>query len=230
MDLSGGLVLSINSPGGDGLAAERIISICRSYSGTGEFWAVVPGKAKSAATMVCFGASRVIMGPTSELGPVDPQLILRGPTMSRFSAYNVVKSYEDLFNRAARAKGNLEPYLQQLQRYDAREIQELRSALDLAEDISVRALATGMLSGSTPAQIKKKIGTFLTPEITKTHGRPIYRDEASTCGLNVEKVDAADPVWEKVHELYVRTNDYVNRDASKVVESEDHAYEAAPPE
>ncbi len=56
MDLSNGLAIVINSPGGDGLAAERIVNICRSYSGTGEFWTIVPGKAKSAATMICMGS------------------------------------------------------------------------------------------------------------------------------------------------------------------------------
>lgn len=36
MDLSKGFALVINSPGGDGIAAERIINVCRTYSGTGE--------------------------------------------------------------------------------------------------------------------------------------------------------------------------------------------------
>lgn len=76
MDLSKGLIIMINSPGGDGLAAERIINVCRSYSGTGEYQVIVPGKAKSAATMVCFGASAIYMSPTSELGPVDPQIVI----------------------------------------------------------------------------------------------------------------------------------------------------------
>jgi len=55
---SKGIALVINSPGGIGLSAERIINICRHYSGTGEYWAVVPNKAKSAATMICLGASQ----------------------------------------------------------------------------------------------------------------------------------------------------------------------------
>ena len=116
-DLSDGLALFISSPGGDGLSAERIVNICRSYSGTGEFWVIVPGKAKSAATMVCFGASKIIMGASSELGPIDPQhtIIAEGKVPSRFSVYNIVKSYEDLFKRAVELKdGRLEPFLQQI--------------------------------------------------------------------------------------------------------------------
>ena len=85
LDLSDGLMLYIDSPGGSPLAAERIIKMCRSYSGTGEFWAFVAGKAKSAATMICLGASKIIMSETAELGPVDPQFIVREGNQNRFS-------------------------------------------------------------------------------------------------------------------------------------------------
>lgn len=71
---SGGkIVLLINSPGGQGLAAERIVNVCRSYSNN-QFEVLVPHMAKSAATMICFGASLIHMSPTAELGPVDPQV------------------------------------------------------------------------------------------------------------------------------------------------------------
>ena len=77
----------------------------------------MPNKAKSAATMVCLGASEILMGPSSELGPVDPQF--SDPQSGQwFSAYNIVQSYEDLFARAAQETGNLEPYVMQLGRYD----------------------------------------------------------------------------------------------------------------
>lgn len=71
IDVSKGFALVINSPGGNGLAAERIINLCRSYSGTGDYWTIIPGKAKSAATMICLGSSKIIMSKTSELGPID---------------------------------------------------------------------------------------------------------------------------------------------------------------
>ena len=38
LDLSNGLALMLSSSGGDGLAAERIVNTCRSYSGTGDYW------------------------------------------------------------------------------------------------------------------------------------------------------------------------------------------------
>lgn len=225
MDLSEGLALFISSPGGDGLAAERIINVCRSYSKKNEYWTIVPGKAKSAATMICFGASKIIMGATSELGPIDPQLTIpEGGTVKRFSAYNVVESYNDLFSRAVKEKGNLQPYLQQLANYDEREIKELMAALSLSEDIAIRSLASGMMENMSEKDIKKKIEIFLTPKRTKTHGRPIYSEEAKGCGLEIETKDVKDKFWELVYELYIRTNNFVSTKTAKCIESKNHSF------
>ncbi|MEW6533316.1 MAG: hypothetical protein AB1473_20965 [Thermodesulfobacteriota bacterium] len=225
VDLSKGLALVLSSPGGDGLAAERIINVCRQYSGTGEYWAVVPSKAKSAATIVCFGASKIIMGGTSELGPIDPQIIIPDTGLKQFSVYNIVKSYDNLFRRAVRQKsGNLQPYIQQLEHYDEREITELRAAMELAADIAVKSLRSGMLDGKTAKEIKDSLKGFLTPEQTKIHARPIYRDQATKAGLNIEVVNIRSEVWNLMYELYIRTDNFVSSRALKCVETRNHSF------
>lgn len=224
MDLKSGLALFINSPGGYGLTAERIITICRNYSGTKEYIIIVPNKAKSAATMICFGAIKIYMSPTSELGPVDPQLSLPDSTMKRFSAYNVVESYDELFTRAEKTKGNLEPYLQQLQHYDEREIKEFRAAISLSEDISVKTLASGMMKDTSEDDIRKKIKVFLNPKKTKTHGRPISRDEAKTCGLKIEFINVQDDLWKLIYELYIRTDHFVSTKLAKCIENKNASF------
>jgi len=231
LDLSDGLALIINSPGGYGLAAERIVNVCRSYSGTGEYWAVVPNKAKSAATMVCFGASKIYMGTTSELGPIDPQVsLIEGGALKRFSAHNVVESYDDLFQRAIQDPGNLHPYLQQLERYDERDIREHQAQIELSKDIAARTLARGMMEGITEEEIKQKVRLFLSPpEGTDVHGRPIYRDEAASCGLIVDSIDIKSRLWELIYELYLRTNNYVETYVAKSVETKNHAFYSSPP-
>lgn len=232
MDLSSGLALVINSPGGDGLAAERIINICRTYSGTGEYWAIVPSKAKSAATMICFGASKIIMSRTSELGCIDPQVIIpgeKGVFVQRFSAYNVIESYRELFERAIKETGNLQPYLQQLANYDEREIRELEAACLLSEDIAIRALKSCMMRNLSEEEIKQKIEIFLTPRQTKAHGRPIYASEVSSCGLNVEVWDNKEERWRTIYELYIRIDHLVSTSAAKCVETKDHAFVARAP-
>ncbi len=221
MNLSRGLALIISSPGGDGLAAERIIRVCRSYSKTGTFIAIVPSKAKSAATMICMGAERIIMGPASELGPVDPQILKEREGQPQwFSAFNLVSSYEALLERAVKEKGNLPPLLQQLSHYDPQEIEELRSAIALSDDIAVRALASGMLSGKTDDEIKKEIAIFLDPATKKAHGRAIHRGEAARCGLEIEEWETDERRWRTLYELYVRTDRlFSSQPISKVSET-----------
>jgi ATP-dependent protease ClpP protease subunit len=227
-DLSDGFALLLSSPGGDGLAAERIINTCRSYSGNGEYQVIVPSKAKSAATMVCLGATKLLMSPTSELGSVDPQMIVtEGDEKHRFSVHNLIKSYEELFAKAVKEKGNLEPYIQQLANYDAREIEEMRSARSLSEDIAVKALKTGMLRKLSEQRIQQKVKLFLTPEKVKTHGRAIYAKDAVKCGLNVQLEDLRGPLWLTVYELYSRLDRFVSTDrVAKCIECRDYSFVA----
>lgn len=223
MDLSNGFALLISSPGGDGLAAERIVHVCRQYSGTSEYWAIVAGRAKSAATIVCMGASKILMGPSSELGPIDPQIVLRDEG-KRFSTGGLLDSYRHLFDEAVKTSGNLEPYLQQLDHYDARDIAEFQKENDLADDLAHSILSTGMMKGKTKAVILQKIKVFLNPKKKKVHGRSIYPDEAEKCGLVIDKYDPTSKLWGHVRELHVRLAAWLDARGSKLMETREESY------
>lgn len=226
MDTSKGIVLMINTPGGDGLAAERIVNTCRAYSGTGDYWVVVPGKAKSAGTVICMGASRIYMAASSELGPVDPQIFrIENGVQKTFSAYGLVSGYEKLFANAVKAKGNLEPYMQQLQRYDDRDINRYRDLINLSESITIKILRSGMMKGKTASAIKKSVGIFLDPKQgTISHGRPITREECRNCSLVIKDLDVLSPQWKPIYELYARTERFVTVHASKAIESHEESF------
>ncbi len=226
------LTLILNSPGGDALAAERIINTCRTYTG-GDFEVIVPRIAKSAATMICMGARKIWMTETAELGPIDPQVrIAKEHSYEYRGAYYLVDTYRKLFDRAVKTKGNIHPFLQQLGRYDSRDIREYENALDLAEDIAIKSLKTGMMSTVTERMIKKRIKPFCDPsQFTKTHGRPIYYEEAKKAGLNVELINVHSERWEILWELYLRTDRLVNSDmAAKSCESAYDSFQVAPPQ
>ena len=108
------LVLMINSPGGDPLAAERIVNICRKHSAKDQYVAIVPKMAKSAATVICMGSREILMGETSELGPIDPQVVMsigaEGPRL--FAAHEVIESYTELMGKSRadqRSSGTVPP-------------------------------------------------------------------------------------------------------------------------
>jgi ClpP class serine protease len=68
------LNLIIDSPGGEGTVAEKIIELCRAYCS--EFRVIVPNRAKSAATIIALGSDEIVMGYCSELGPIDAQVLV----------------------------------------------------------------------------------------------------------------------------------------------------------
>lgn len=216
------LLLILSSAGGDGLAAERIVNVCRSYS-KGDFEVIVPHMAKSAATLICFGAGRVHMSRTAELGPVDPQVKYVNNEFDRrvpISAEEYVRSYEQLMDRgtSGRAK-QLEPILLQLQRYDARFIEQLRSWQALSESISLRLLKSGMMKKYSETEIKRRISAFLVQKKTRSHGRMITMVEAAKCGLVIDEIELGSELWSWIWELYIRADCAVSTRCFKIMES-----------
>jgi hypothetical protein len=72
LDTDRPLHVLLASPGGDGEVALRMVRAM--HLRCTELIVIVPDQAKSAATLLCLGADRILMGPAGDLGPVDPQL------------------------------------------------------------------------------------------------------------------------------------------------------------
>lgn len=229
VDASKGLTLILDAPGGDGLAAERIIQVCRKYSG-GDFETVVPARAKSAATMVCLGSDRILMSPTSELGPIDPQIPMKfGDSWQWLAAHHVIRTYDKLIENATTLSGgNIEPYLQQLAQFNATQIEMFRAATKLSESIAVTSLRKGMLKGKSDSFIRKRIECFTNPDVTLSHGRALNPEHLDGCGLNIELVEIKASLWKTIRELYTRTKFVVDRSESsrKLLESVDASFNA----
>lgn len=83
---------------------------------------------------------------------------------------------------------HIEPFLQQLQKFNAVHVAELRQASKLSEDIAISSLKRGMLKGKEDEEIRALIKPFTDPEITMSHGRGINDYQAEECQLIVEKI------------------------------------------
>ena len=178
--------------------------------------------------MICLGASKIVMSSASELGPIDPQASIKEEGgIKTFSLHNIVNSYEKLFDSAVAADGRMEPFLQQLSRYDTRDIEEFRSQIKLSEDIAIRALQSGMLKGKPKKEIAQKIKTFIDPKETIDHGRAIYIEEAKKTGLKIEHEELRSKKWTKLYELYLRVDNFVSRSHVKCVENKDNSFALA---
>src|SRR3712207_4525437 len=65
------LHLLLSTPGGDGETAVRLVRSAQARCR--ELTVIIPDQAKSAGTLLAMGAHSILMGPPSDLGPVDPQ-------------------------------------------------------------------------------------------------------------------------------------------------------------
>lgn len=230
MDCRKGISLMLNAPGGDGLAAERIIKICRSYSDN-DFETIVPSRSKSAGTIVCLGSDRILMGPTSELGPVDPQVFYDfgyGGPPQLLPADTIVDSYERLFKEAtiSEPEVRIEPYMQQLSRFNDVYVQNLRKIQSLSDDVALRSAKISMLKGKKDDEIEELLKPFTDPSESKDHGRGIFREEAGKCGLEIESIDRHDELWSTIRALYARCDFVVCRSdgPSKLIETTEDGY------
>lgn len=222
------LNLIINSPGGDGTVAEKIIELCRAYCNT--FRVIVPNRAKSAATIIALGADEIVMGYCSELGPIDAQVVvLVGNVPHYISAQSFIDSrasLEDRYKEALKKKEDPKPVLQQIASLDAPFIDHCEKLMDFSREVARKYLAKYMFSGIKPAtQQKKAIDNVLdrlsAVKIYKVHGRMIDGHAAKTdLKLNALLLGKADEMWQLLWRYYVRADVLLKRHAvSKIIES-----------
>lgn len=201
------------------MAAEQIVNVCRVY-GKGQFHVIVPKMAKSACTVICLGAQSVLMGPTAELGPIDPQV--RQPEGGFFSASSYVARYNKLMDEAARAQGNIEPFLMNLKAFDPVLVEELEREIELSKKVAQDVLFSGMWSDKERAEDETaKLAVFTRIEEKGSHGRPILFSELKRIGLDVEQAAPDSDLWGYLWELYNRALAALSSRCSKLIETTD---------
>jgi hypothetical protein len=223
--LANGLCLLIDTPGGDGISAERIVRVCRVYSDD-RFDVIVARRAKSAGTIIAMGSNKIIMGETSALGRIDPQVIVKEKdgTQTMFPAHVIVSCFDELLGKAAESPTSSGVYLKQLDNYDTNQIESIRRQFRMIEDIAVKCLKLGMMSGLDEEEIRKKVIPFTTPTITKSHSRDIFFEEAQKAGLTVELLPHDGQVWKTICDYYALGWDFVTSRFCKLIESTDNHF------
>ncbi|HXB65546.1 MAG TPA: hypothetical protein VNV42_11800 [Solirubrobacteraceae bacterium] len=228
LDASGeceNLDLMLNSGGGSGEMAEKVIEMCRAHCRR-EFRVIVPNFAKSAATMIALGADVILMGYLSELGPIDPQYaLLVGDIPQMVSGQSFLNAHDDLQQKVMEATAAGDSpigYLQSLgtSTMEPAFLEHCRRAIDFSRDVTKKFLPKYQLRAKYGGRkISKRRMQALADEAAEnlvsvskrfSHGRLIGAEEArDDVGLNVELLDRHDPRWEAYWELYVRAEVYM---------------------
>ena len=204
IDKNTNIDLLLHTVGGDIDATEKIVNMIRDRVGTASFRIVVPDYAKSAGTLMVLGADRVVMSDSSELGPIDPQVVRAegdGQRVSVSVQHHLV-AYDEYAERLAEAPNDPVAALM-LQKFDPAVRQTYigvdRRARQLAEDF----LLQGMFSdgGGNPTGAANEL---LNTKLWHTHSQVIsWRDAQSPhIGLKVDYLDPHSEHWQMYWRLY----------------------------
>lgn len=197
------LLLVLGTYGGDPHAGYRIARAAIHYYGSDNFSILIPAFCKSAGTLICIGASELIMFDKSELGPLDVQIqkrdemfqlssgldIMRGMSYLQMEALDAFNSYLIEINGGSGLSttiasdissklvtGLYEPLFAQI---DPIKLGEMSAALQIANEYGTRLDQKS--KALKPQALKQLIHDY------PAHGFVIDRAEARTLFKKVEK-------------------------------------------
>lgn len=195
--------LLIQSPGGDIDAAEKIVNLCRSRSSA--FRVIVAESAKSAATLIALASDEIIMGDTSELGPIDPQITIttpQGQTIKR-PAQSFLDGLKTIKEQADE-DGELSPvYYPLLSNLDPALLDYCEKSIRRAQQFAQKWLEKSQLKND-PTKAADIAKSLADNQQWLSHGAVIDADEAKALGLNVKHLEHDDPLWQQIWRLYCR--------------------------
>ena len=196
--------LLLHTIGGDIDATEKIVNMIRERVESAVFRIVVPDYAKSAGTLMVLGADRVVMSDSSELGPIDPQIIRVEGDGQRVSVsvQHHLDAYDEYATQLAEAPDDPVAALM-LQKFDPAVRQTFIGVDRRARQLAENFLVQGMFSegGGNPTGAANEL---LNTRQWHTHSQVIsWRDAIDPrIGLKVDYMDPHSEHWQMFWQLY----------------------------
>lgn len=215
MNWPSGLALVLHTPGGITNAAETIVSYLRSKFDDIEV--IIPAYAMSAGTMISLGANRIIMGRQSQMGPIDPQMVTGGRSVS---AQAVVDQFEQAKKDVLKNPTMAHVWAPILPSLGPSLLVDARNALSYSESMVRKWLEQWMFANEAqPAHKAERAARhFNDAQTHKSHGRRIDRDESREQGLVVEDLEKSQDFQEAVLTAYhIMTLIFEHTQTSKII-------------
>jgi ClpP class serine protease len=185
----------IDSGGGDADAAYHIAKLLhRKFKGKITY--IIPRYAKSAATLLVSGGDLIIMGPTSELGPLDPQI---PQDNGDYISAKAVQSTLELIKKHIKTDLKLASVI--ASRLNPLVLGQYESTLAIAKEYQKELLFLRMFKKDKK---NEKIVDSIVQKFAEGythHSRIIDYEEADICKLKIEKWD--DKEWRQIWDLYM---------------------------
>jgi hypothetical protein len=216
----------LHTNGGDIDAADKIVRILQRRVGAdARLSVVVPDCAKSAGTLIAIGADLIVMSDSSELGPIDPQIVSRDPSgnTTQRPAHAYVDGYDALVRKiddsASYEDGNRTDAEQLLlSKCDPAMLDLCRQALKRSRQLAEALLKKGMLRDGNWTSVAGRL-TDNDRWLTQ-HGAVIDSEDAQSMGLKVEYLAPDSELWQAYWRLYCEQRLAVVPDSTKLLESD----------
>ena len=195
------LHLLLVTPGGDGETAVRLARSAQARCR--EFTVIVPDQAKSAGTILALGAHHILMGPVSDLGPIDPQIQIANGTL--VSAKDIIAAVDEATSRVQAAPETYAAlHAALLADVTALMVQQARAALARTDDLLEEALRAN--KDRSNEEVDALRTSLAEPLITsaKSHGAVFGLDEALAAGLPVTPADPLSAQWQVIWRLWAK--------------------------
>lgn len=215
------LDLMLHTLGGDVDAAEKIAGLLLKTVGPdGELRVIVPHCAKSAGTLISLAAHSIVMSDTSELGPIDPQLVMATPDGMQLSrpAQSYIDAYEDVLKQIK--DGTESPALHALiEKFDLVQLDMCRKALVRSRKFAEKFLREGMFRGQNAnyTEIAAKLNSNAK---WLSHGAVINADDAQQLDLRIDYRNENENEWQAYWRLYCEMRLVLENERSKLFESD----------
>ena len=143
------------------------------------------------------------MGPSGDLGPVDPQLLLEGQT-TFVSAKDIIASVEDATARIQAAPESYPLWASLFSNLTAIIVQQARASIDRSGDQLREASAAN--ADRTPEEVEQLVANLSKRLIVqpKSHSAVFSADDAMKAGLPVEQLDPTADQWHEIWRLWGR--------------------------
>jgi len=194
------------SAGGDPDQAYLIATMLQEYAKE-KLTIIVPRYAKSAATLLACSADEVVVGPASELGPIDP--VIEVPETRRYVPVQSLIELIEMIGKGSMAKEVVEEILK---RIPVIELGDYRRLTEHIEDLAGKLLSRRMFKGQQDkaVEIAKKLCAF------KSHRAAIARADLKEIGLKLSELP--DEVWNAIWKLHKLWREYVIEYENKLPE------------
>lgn len=175
--------LMLETTGGFTDATEGLISLIQAV--VPDLRVIVASAAKSNGTLLGLAAKSIVMGATSELGPIEPQI--NGIPCTVLDTPEIAKQNFPLHKAGV-------------------------FALQQTKALAKRLLTNGMMKGKPEPDIDETIKKLSSRDHFFSHGSVINHLEAKQLGLNVEYLPPDSEVWQNLWLLYCMYDHDCRRD------------------